>query len=181
MDGEEIHELLPRRRVTGLHTTVTTSHRTAEPTDLQAELIPRSNDQDSLESETPKTGSRARDHLANERTYLAWVRTGLALFGASIALLKWDDMSNVMAYLLAILGMIVMAISTKRYFHVMHLLEEGRFEPHSGGILFVVAMSSLLIAVAFILHENDHLFPSSRHGHSENYVHQTNTDRLQVG
>jgi uncharacterized membrane protein YidH (DUF202 family) len=28
-------------------------------------------------------GSTARDHLANERTYLAWMRTGLALIGAS--------------------------------------------------------------------------------------------------
>ena len=29
-----------------------------------------------------------RDHLANERTYLAWIRTSLALIGASIAILK---------------------------------------------------------------------------------------------
>lgn len=27
------------------------------------------------------TGSVARDHLANERTYLAWIRTALAITG----------------------------------------------------------------------------------------------------
>src|SRR5690349_2125283 len=33
-----------------------------------------------------ETGNRARDHLANERTFLAWVRTGLAIvvFGFAI-------------------------------------------------------------------------------------------------
>ncbi len=35
--------------------------------------------------------SSARDHLANERTYLAWVRTGIALtsFGVVIAKLRF--------------------------------------------------------------------------------------------
>jgi putative membrane protein len=34
----------------------------------------------------PDTSNRARDHLANERTFLAWVRTGVAtiLFGFAI-------------------------------------------------------------------------------------------------
>ncbi|ORY31187.1 hypothetical protein BCR33DRAFT_724113 [Rhizoclosmatium globosum] len=34
----------------------------------------------------PNTGSTARDHLANERTFLAWSRTGLGFVGLGIAL-----------------------------------------------------------------------------------------------
>ncbi|KAL7572113.1 hypothetical protein ACA910_001750 [Epithemia clementina (nom. ined.)] len=115
-------------------------------------------------------GSRARDHLANERTYLAWIRTGLALFGASIALLKWDDFSNVMAYTVAVLGLMVMMISTRRYFKVMHLLDQGRFEPNIDGILFVVVVSSIAIAVAFVLHERNHLYKS----HHDDHHHRNN-------
>src|ERR1700729_3091004 len=35
---------------------------------------------------TPNESGRARDHLANERTFLAWVRTGVAIvvFGFAI-------------------------------------------------------------------------------------------------
>ena len=36
------------------------------------------------------TGSIARDHLANERTYLAWLRTGVTLMGVGVALVKFD-------------------------------------------------------------------------------------------
>ena len=34
----------------------------------------------------PNTGSTARDHLANERTFLAWARTGLAFVGLGVAI-----------------------------------------------------------------------------------------------
>ena len=34
----------------------------------------------------PNSGSTARDHLANERTFLAWARTGLGFMGAGTGL-----------------------------------------------------------------------------------------------
>ena len=41
----------------------------------------------------PNSGSTARDHLANERTFLAWLRTALSLSGAGLAFLKFDILS----------------------------------------------------------------------------------------
>ncbi|MET9453062.1 YidH family protein [Streptomyces cinerochromogenes] len=35
--------------------------------------------EDAPKEATPHTGSRARDHLANERTYLTWLRTGISM------------------------------------------------------------------------------------------------------
>ncbi|CBN54906.1 MULTISPECIES: YidH family protein [Kamptonema] len=32
--------------------------------------------------------SRVRDHLANERTYLAWMRTAIALMGFGVAIVR---------------------------------------------------------------------------------------------
>jgi uncharacterized membrane protein YidH (DUF202 family) len=35
--------------------------------------------------------SRARTHLANERTFLAWLRTGISLIGLGLAAAKFLD------------------------------------------------------------------------------------------
>lgn len=97
-------------------------------------------------------GSTARDHLANERTYLAWMRTSLSLIGASIALLKWDATEVVSAYLIGILGLIVLLSSTYRYFRVMQFLELGTFEPNVQSILFVVPITFVAFISAFVLY-----------------------------
>lgn len=76
------------------------------------------------------SGSTARDHLANERTYLAWIRTSLSLIGASIGILKWENSLAVEGYLIGILGVVSFVSSTWRYFHIQHLLLEGSFEPN---------------------------------------------------
>ena len=96
------------------------------------------------------SGSTARDHLANERTYLAWLRTGLSIIGASLALLKWDY--NGTGYVVAIVGIVVLINSTQRYFRVMQLLEQGKFEPNVRGILILVSVVAVAIVAAFVLH-----------------------------
>jgi putative membrane protein len=95
------------------------------------------------------TGSTARDQLANERTYLAWTRTSLSLIGAGLALLKWDG--TVLGYVVAAMGIILLVTSTRRYFRVMRLLQEGRFAPNVSGIIFVMTVTVAAIATAFCL------------------------------
>jgi putative membrane protein len=73
------------------------------------------------------------DHAANERTYLAYLRTGLALMGfgfvierfdlfvrnrssdQSAADLVWLLSSEVAGFLLLLMGVFVLAVSTRRY------------------------------------------------------------------
>lgn len=76
------------------------------------------------------SGSTARDHLANERTYLAWIRTSLSLVGASIGILKWESTLKIEGILVGTLGVVSFVSSTWRYFHIQHLLLEGGFEPN---------------------------------------------------
>ena len=100
----------------------------------------------------PNRGSTARDHLANERTYLAWTRTGLALIGASLGLLKWDAQGNAAeGYLIAFMGIVVLMMATHRYFHNMQLLEGGFFAPNVHGILLVITVVIAAIVAAFAL------------------------------
>lgn len=107
----------------------------------------------------PVVGSTARDHLANERTFLAWTRTGLALIGAGLGLLKWDaEGSDAEGYLVAFMGILCLVMATYRYFHNMQLLAAGFFEPNVHGILMVVTVVVATIATAFAMqfHKRNH-------------------------
>jgi putative membrane protein len=97
----------------------------------------------------------ARDHLANERTYLAWMRTSLALIGASIGLLKWEAVHEGEGYLVGIVGVAALLTSTYRYFYVMRRLRHNQYEPNVIPILIMVAVVSVTVVFAFTLHYRD--------------------------
>eukprot|EP00439_Symbiodinium_sp_Y106_P048773 s4217_g6.t1 len=106
------------------------------------------------------TGSTARDHLANERTFLAWLRTGLSLVGAGFGIIKLlpDVSSNfVMGFALITVGVFVLLYSAARYFDVMQSLEQGEFSVDIGGIVLVVVAAGLLefLVICIVL---DHLW-----------------------
>lgn len=92
--------------------------------------------------------STARDHLANERTYLAWIRTSLSLIAASIAILSWGN--GEMGYVIGFLGVVSFATSTWRYFHIQHLLLEGEFEPNVFSIVLIVVLLVVAIVWAYV-------------------------------
>ena len=84
------------------------------------------------------------------------MRTSLALFGASIALLKWGSVSDSAGYLVAFLAIVALVTSTLRYFRVMKLLDRGQFEPNVHGIMavFVVVVATFATAFALVhIHE----------------------------
>ena len=41
------------------------------------------------ESAKRRNPSRVRDHLANERTYLAWMRTAISLMGFGVVIVRY--------------------------------------------------------------------------------------------
>ncbi len=102
-------------------------------------------------------GSRARDHLANERTYLAWLRTAATVMVLGLAVAKLVEPSNgrtiAAGAILVATGAAGLVEAGLRYRRVNRELEEGRFvtgslsgEPLIAGVVLVVA-----IAVAFLL------------------------------
>lgn len=102
-------------------------------------------------------GSTARDHLANERTYLAWIRTALALTGVGIGLLKWEGIGNMAGYLVLTAGFFVLVNSSFRYVHVMANLSQAKFEPNVRSLLAMVTVIMVLIVTMSILATNDEL------------------------
>lgn len=104
--------------------------------------------------------NRARDHLANERTFLAWVRTGAAIvvFGFAIGrfslamrqltalsghpirtagLSVWMGASSIVA------GVVLVIAGLVRYRKTRSQLDQGTFEPAG----FVVDLVTILTVV----------------------------------
>lgn len=108
--------------------------------------------------------NRARDHLANERTFLAWVRTGAAIvvFGFaigrfSIALRQLtalqghqvhrSGLSVWMGATSIILGVLLVIGGLFRYRKTRERLDQGRFEP-AGFVLDLVTVLTVLFGLA---------------------------------
>ena len=97
--------------------------------------------------------NRIRDHLANERTYLAWMRTAIALIGFGLFIVQlrpgasggtsashaWQlGLSFCVAGLLAVVG------ATLHYFHVHKAIENDNYQPETRWIVVCSALILLL-------------------------------------
>ena len=109
---------------------------------------------------------RYRDHAANERTYLAWVRTGITVMVLGFIVEKFEifmarlqglltDKGHIVAtskgpelvsMALVVLGLLVIVAGAARYFVVKSKLDSNRGLHYRGS---VVAMGLTFALVAF--------------------------------
>ncbi|MFL4949875.1 YidH family protein [Streptomyces sp. MMS24-I31] len=103
----------------------------------------------------PNTGSRARDHLANERTYLAWLRTGISMAALGVAVAKLIGDRGVRAVvagiLLVIAGLLLSIYGTMRYRSVGRQLEAGVFAPARSRIVIAMTLVTLVALLAGLI------------------------------
>lgn len=96
------------------------------------------------------SGSTARDHLANERTYLAWVRTGLGVVGLGVVvekLVETEGAAGQIAGLTLIgFGALTLIYGLQRYRRITAGLLAGRFPIARVGP-WVIALGALLVAL----------------------------------
>lgn len=109
-----------------------------------------------------------RDHLANERTYLAWTRTGMALLGlgfvsaklgvdlpASLRRIPYSDLleSAGIALLFALSGLLVVGFGTWRFLDTEQLLRQKHFRPLGYRVLYIsgafIAIGLAVVAYLF--------------------------------
>ncbi len=115
---------------------------------------------------TPPPPDRAGDHLSNERTYLAWIRTSLALIGMGFMLTRmgllleklkarasttrepiyrWDgDPFVVFGIVILALGVALSGWSGWLYHRTRKALDSGTYEPAWRSVL---ALTVLLVAI----------------------------------
>ncbi|MEX0796863.1 MAG: DUF202 domain-containing protein [Acidimicrobiia bacterium] len=103
------------------------------------------------------SGSLARDHLANERTFLSWIRTSLAFVGLGILVAELVEVEGTKAELVGLGLIVVGAVSavsaTARYLRLARHLDEGLYESSTFGPLFVglITIVVAIFGVVFIL------------------------------
>jgi putative membrane protein len=107
----------------------------------------------------------ARDHLAAKRTFLAWVRTSIALMGFGFVIAKFQIFLHVLAHqpltsssLLGGVIMIIMGIATLlygfyEYLQDEKLLTEGRFTVNNRPmIIYTLLLTALAIGLVVSLY-----------------------------
>lgn len=100
-------------------------------------------------------GSAARDHLSNERTYLAWLRTGFTIAALGLVLARLQQTSSeftkILAKLLVLLGLLFVVLGLVRYAQVSVLLDDEKF-PASGLLMTIVSILTIgSFVAAFVL------------------------------
>jgi len=133
------------------------------PTDATPRDEPRS-------TSPSATAPRVSDHLANERTYLAWIRTSLAIIGLGFVMAKFSvwlrqflgatrtnvplprpGLSLPLGLTLMAFGAVVAVLALVRHRAVERDIERGEF--HSArGITVLVSVAVTLTAAALIVY-----------------------------
>ncbi len=100
------------------------------------------------------TGSLARDHLANERTFLAWIRTALAVIGLGVLVGKLIETDGLAAEVIGIamvgFGAAMLIYSIGRYERTLALLNKGLFSTARWGPIILAALG-LFVAVGSLV------------------------------
>jgi inner membrane protein YidH len=117
----------------------------------------------------PASAATVRDYLANERTLLAWVRTGIALIGLGFAVARFGptrfgagtDMvaeaagaaSSVLGTVLISTGATLAILATPHYVRTGRAIESGsnRWSPVPGVVVTLVLVTVALAPTIYVL------------------------------
>ena len=107
------------------------------------------------EAPRPNTGSAARDQLANERTYLAWLRTGISVAALGVAVAKFAPHRGAHAVaaglILLFAGLLVSVDGTRRDRAVERQLDAGFFAPAGSGAILTATVVTLLALISVLV------------------------------
>src|SRR3954468_21315188 len=102
-------------------------------------------------------GTEAREHLANERTLLSWVRTGVSLISFGLVVERLGGQvgavgtSGVFGIALAVLGCLALIMGTIQFFRNRRGIVRGDFVSATAAYMVVVA-GSLGLAGTFVVY-----------------------------
>ena len=92
-----------------------------------------------IQTKLRQNPSRVRDHLANERTYLAWMRTAVALMGFGVVILRLrylippqvphTGQGWKLGLMFAVIGLLTVLLSTVHYFSVCNVIDADNYQP----------------------------------------------------
>ncbi|KAI9339710.1 hypothetical protein BD770DRAFT_330959 [Pilaira anomala] len=140
------------------HTTITTAH---------SNIFESIFDLFSCSLYLENNAAVARDHLANERTYLAWVRTSLSTISIGVAITQlfrldknvFEDpkkaeelatMGRPLGLTFVVIGMAYLIFAIIRYFHSQTAMTKGYFPASRGIVILSSSATFIALVVVFI-------------------------------
>ncbi len=104
--------------------------------------------------------NRIRDHLANERTYLSWMRSAIALMGFGVLIVRIRILRPPLVpqspgegwklgLAFAVVGLLTVLLSTQHYFAVRDDIEEDTYAPPDRWVI-IASLSFLLLGIGVI-------------------------------
>jgi putative membrane protein len=112
---------------------------------------------DDLEKPDNERATEVREHLANERTLLSWVRTGVGLISLGIvveragAFVSGDELSGLLGVALALLGCLALVLGTAQFLRNRRRISRGEFIP-GAAIYLVIVGGGLTLGGGFALY-----------------------------
>lgn len=126
---------------------------------------------DSAPVDETRRPARVRDHLANERTYLAWMRTSIALMGFGVVIVRLRHLSPqqsgqgngwLLGFVFALVGLLTVALSTCHYFEVRRSIDLDTYSPSGRWVvLFSMAVALLGAGVLYFLFSSPTVTPAA--------------------
>ena len=103
--------------------------------------------------------TEVREHLANERTLLSWVRTGVGLISLGIVVERagsfvstgtgnTDELSGLLGVALTLLGCLALVLGTVQFLRNRRRISRGEFVPQAA-IYLVVVVGGLTLGGCF--------------------------------
>jgi putative membrane protein len=111
-------------------------------------------------NQTDERATEVREHLANERTLLSWVRTGVGLIslgivveraGALVSQTIPGGISELLGLALALLGCVPLVLGTQQFLRNRRQIMRGEFFP-SVGVYLVVVGGGLALGGCFVVY-----------------------------
>jgi putative membrane protein len=147
-----------RPLIVGLHAIGNAVVRTIEIETASGHQLIQSGDEPRLAFDPD---SRARTHLANERTFLAWLRTGLSLMAVGLAAAGFLPVDLVPGFpyvrsfsaLLVLSGTVMVAFGAGRYLRAYKQIEAGVYDPAGAAVVTIAAVIAFLgiLAIPLVL------------------------------
>lgn len=131
----------------------------------------QTSEQDTGAKKAAQVSKRVSDHLANERTFLAWTRTGLATiafgfvverFGLVLRELGFKGIavdvpihiSSFFGVALTLLGVVMMIVALENFLHIRKAIDQEEFHPRAWYAIVLTVLASVigvLLAVYLLL------------------------------
>lgn len=116
-----------------------------------------------IERDTHKQGrqnpSWVLDHLANERTYLAWMGTAIALMGFGVVIVRLRPFQPPLVnhpgtgwklgLLFCLVGLVTVLLSTKHYYAIRRDIDADTYEP-AGPLVLLFSLALMLLGAGVL-------------------------------